>query len=104
MTLHPHKSKSSLPTTGNFRYVESHFIFSPYHTVAHTEAFCLDDLEDMGSLDGMRVGSLTGGFIGPFSSLKLEIIFQPTIPGKVDVDFEVRFDDPLSEIVSIKNS
>ncbi len=24
LTLHPHNSKSSLPTTGTFRYVESH--------------------------------------------------------------------------------
>ena len=65
------------------------------------EAFLNDqDLEEMGSLDGMRVGSLAGGAIGPFSALKLEIIFQPTIPGKVDVDFEVRFDDLLSDVVS----
>ena len=48
----------------------------------------------------MRIGSTAGGEIGPFSALKLEIIFQPLIPGKVEVDFEVRFSDPMSETVS----
>ena len=27
LTLHPHISKSSLPTTGTFRYVESHIVW-----------------------------------------------------------------------------
>ena len=52
------------------------------------------------SLDGMRVGEESSGEIGPFSYLKFEIIWQPTIPGRVDVDFCFSFTDLLSEDVS----
>ncbi|XP_038060641.1 cilia- and flagella-associated protein 74-like [Patiria miniata] len=71
-----------------------------------TEAFTLapDDLEDPSIWDGMRVGQVTGDEIGPFSSIKLEVIFQPTIPGAVDVDFEIRFTDPLSETIDVQAS
>ncbi|XP_022101858.1 cilia- and flagella-associated protein 74-like [Acanthaster planci] len=74
-------------------------------TVDDTEGFTLapDDLEDPSVWDGMRVGQVTGNEIGPFSSVKLEIIFNPTIPGAVDVDFEIRFTDPLSETISVKS-
>ena len=51
-------------------------------------------------LDGMRVGGVSQGELGPFSSVKLDIIWQPTIPGKVEVDFSVSFSDPDSENVS----
>ncbi|XP_071479048.1 cilia- and flagella-associated protein 74-like, partial [Diadema antillarum] len=60
-----------------------------------------DDLGP-GGLDGMRVGEVWCGEIAPFSSIKLDIIFSPTIPGKVDVDFELRFSDPDSEMIPIK--
>ena len=55
---------------------------------------------DYSSLDGMKVGPLSAGEIGPFSSTKLEIIWQPTVPGKVDTEFLVTFTDPLSDGVS----
>ena len=55
---------------------------------------------DYGSLDGMKVGPLSSGEIGPFSSTKLEIIWQPTVPGKVDTEFLITFTDPLSDGVS----
>ncbi|XP_035828407.1 cilia- and flagella-associated protein 74 [Aplysia californica] len=61
----------------------------------------VSEMDDYGSLDGMRVGPLITGEIGPFSSLRLEIIWQPTIPGKVDSEFLVTFTDPLSEPLSI---
>ena len=56
---------------------------------------------DYGSLDGMKVGPLSAGEIGPFSSTKLEIIWQPTVPGKVDTEFLVTFTDPLSDGVRV---
>ncbi|XP_071804990.1 cilia- and flagella-associated protein 74-like [Asterias amurensis] len=62
------------------------------------------DLEDLSSWDGMRIGQVTGGDIGPFSSIKLEIIFNPMIPGAVDVDFEIRFTDPLSNTIHAKST
>jgi hypothetical protein len=52
------------------------------------------------NLDGMRVGSLVTGEIGPKSEIRLDIIWQPNIPGKVDSEFLVTFADPLSEGVS----
>ena len=77
---------------------------SIFPTAIGTEAFTLApvDLEDLSSWDGMRIGQVTGGDIGPFSSIKLEIIFNPMIPGAVDVDFEIRFTDPLSNTVSFQ--
>ena len=59
----------------------------------------MSEVEDY-NLDGMRVGQLVTGEIGPFSSVRLDIIWQPTIPGKVDSEFLVTFADPLSEGVS----
>ncbi|XP_030843009.1 cilia- and flagella-associated protein 74 [Strongylocentrotus purpuratus] len=68
------------------------------------DVISLDDDDDLGpgGLDGMRVGEVCGGEIGPFSSIKLEIIFAPHTPGKVDVDFELRFTDEDSETIHIK--
>ena len=43
---------------------------------------------------------VSSGEIAPFSSIKLEIIWQPTIPGKVDSEFVISFSDPDSENVS----
>ena len=42
---------------------------------------------------------MVAGEIGPFSTVRLEIVWQPTIPGKVDVDFAISFSDPDSENV-----
>ena len=59
----------------------------------------VSEVEDY-NLDGMRVGSLVTGEVGPFSSVRLDVVWQPTIPGKVDSEFLVTFADPLSEGVS----
>lgn len=60
----------------------------------------ISEIEDYGSLDGMKVGPMSTGEVGPFSSVKLEIIWQPHIPGKVFTEFLISFSDPLSESVS----
>ncbi|KAK3105163.1 hypothetical protein FSP39_018521 [Pinctada imbricata] len=62
----------------------------------------VSEMEDYGALDGMKVGMFAAGELGPFSSVKLEIIWQPNIPGKVDSDFLITFSDPLSESISIQ--
>lgn len=59
-------------------------------------------MEDYGTLDGMKVGLVATGELGPFSSTKLEIIWQPHIPGRVDTEFLITFSDPLSDSVSVK--
>lgn len=56
--------------------------------------------DNTADLDGMTVGEVSEGEIGPFGSVKLEIIYQPTLPGRVDVDFELRFSDGDSNSVS----
>ncbi|KAL8571941.1 hypothetical protein ACOMHN_026153 [Nucella lapillus] len=61
----------------------------------------VSEVEDY-NLDGMRVGPLVAGEIGPLSSLRLDIVWQPTIPGRVDSEFLVTFADPLSEGLSVR--
>ena len=56
-------------------------------------------MEELYSLDGMKVGPGSSGEIGPFSQIKLEVIWQPTIPGRSDTEFVVTFEDPDSEQV-----
>uniref|UniRef100_A0A8D0BQR7 Cilia and flagella associated protein 74 n=1 Tax=Salvator merianae TaxID=96440 RepID=A0A8D0BQR7_SALMN len=42
----------------------------------------------------ITLGKVTEGDIGPFSSVKLQIIFTPVIPGKAQADFEISFENP----------
>ncbi|CAH1239266.1 Hypp5775 [Branchiostoma lanceolatum] len=60
------------------------------------------DFLDVSALDGMKIGQVAMGDIGPFSSVKLEIIFAPTVPGKVDTDFEISFSDPCSDSIFVR--
>ncbi|XP_062567014.1 cilia- and flagella-associated protein 74-like isoform X2 [Saccostrea cucullata] len=62
----------------------------------------VSEMEDYGTLDGMKVGLVASGELGPFSSTKLEIIWQPHIPGRVDTEFLITFTDPLSDSISIQ--
>ncbi|XP_032304690.1 cilia- and flagella-associated protein 74 isoform X2 [Coturnix japonica] len=41
----------------------------------------------------IKLGKVTEGEIGPFSSVKLQIIFMPTIPGDVRAEFVIVFDN-----------
>ena len=52
------------------------------------------------SLDGMSVGTVSQGEIGAFASVRLEVIWKPTTPGRTDTDFMLAFDDPDSPNVS----
>ncbi|XP_043355849.1 cilia- and flagella-associated protein 74 isoform X5 [Dermochelys coriacea] len=42
----------------------------------------------------ITLGKVTEGEIGPFSSIKLQIIFTPCVPGDVRAEFEITFDNP----------
>ncbi|KAM6371589.1 cilia- and flagella-associated protein 74 [Pluvialis apricaria] len=42
----------------------------------------------------IMLGKVTEGEIGPFSSVKLQIIFVPAIPGDVRAEFVIMFDNP----------
>ncbi|XP_077401217.1 cilia- and flagella-associated protein 74 isoform X6 [Vanacampus margaritifer] len=49
----------------------------------------------------IRIGNVRGGDIGPFESVKLEIIFSPTVPGEVKLDLYIKFSDPTSFPIAI---
>ncbi|KAL5014796.1 hypothetical protein ScPMuIL_009066 [Solemya velum] len=61
----------------------------------------VSEIDDYGALDGMKVGVIAAGEIGPFSDIRLEVIWQPTIPGKVDSEFLITFTDPMTENIPI---
>ncbi|KAM9752856.1 cilia- and flagella-associated protein 74 [Menidia menidia] len=42
------------------------------------------------------------GEIGPFESIKLEVIFNPTIPGETTLDFYIRFSDTNTKPIPIQ--
>ncbi|XP_074465732.1 cilia- and flagella-associated protein 74 isoform X1 [Larus michahellis] len=42
----------------------------------------------------IMLGKVTEGEIGPFSSVKLQILFVPAIPGDVRAEFVIMFDNP----------
>uniref|UniRef100_A0A8D0GUN6 Cilia and flagella associated protein 74 n=1 Tax=Sphenodon punctatus TaxID=8508 RepID=A0A8D0GUN6_SPHPU len=42
----------------------------------------------------ITLGEVTEGEIGPFDSVKLQIIFIPTVPGDVHAEFVITFDNP----------
>ncbi|XP_063173750.1 cilia- and flagella-associated protein 74 [Candoia aspera] len=42
----------------------------------------------------LKLGKVTEGDIGPFSSVKLQFIFTPRVPGTVQADFKITFDNP----------
>lgn len=39
------------------------------------------------------------GEIGPFESIKLEVVFTPTIPGEAKLDFHIKFSNLTSKPV-----
>ncbi|XP_077581620.1 cilia- and flagella-associated protein 74 [Stigmatopora nigra] len=49
----------------------------------------------------IRIGNVREGDIGPFESVKLEIIFSPTVPGEVKLDVYIKFSDPTSYPITI---
>ncbi|XP_042199680.1 cilia- and flagella-associated protein 74 isoform X1 [Callorhinchus milii] len=50
----------------------------------------------------IRIGQVSEGDIRPFTSVKLQILFLPAIPGEVQTDFEISFSDTQSKSIPIK--
>ncbi|XP_077940902.1 cilia- and flagella-associated protein 74 isoform X6 [Gasterosteus aculeatus] len=50
----------------------------------------------------ISLGSVREGEIGPFQSLQLEVLFSPTIPGTVKLDFHIIFSDLTSKPIPIQ--
>ncbi|XP_008411308.1 cilia- and flagella-associated protein 74 isoform X2 [Poecilia reticulata] len=49
----------------------------------------------------ITLGNVRGGEIGPFQSIKLEILFKPTVPGETMMDFYIRFSDANTKPIPI---
>ncbi|XP_073675909.1 cilia- and flagella-associated protein 74 [Garra rufa] len=47
------------------------------------------------------IGEAYGGDVGPFMSVKLPIIFTPTIPGEAKLDFQITFSQPSCEPIVV---
>ncbi|XP_044067515.1 cilia- and flagella-associated protein 74 isoform X4 [Siniperca chuatsi] len=45
----------------------------------------------------ISLGIVREGEIGPFESIKLEVVFTPTIPGEAKLDFHIKFSDLTSK-------
>ncbi|XP_035511787.1 cilia- and flagella-associated protein 74 [Morone saxatilis] len=50
----------------------------------------------------IRLGNVREGEIGPFQSIKLEVLFTPTIPGEAKLDFHIKFSDLTSEPIPVQ--
>ncbi|KAF3696620.1 Cilia- and flagella-associated protein 74 [Channa argus] len=50
----------------------------------------------------ISLGNVREGEIGPFQSIKLEVIFTPTIPGEATLDFHIKFSNSSSKPIPIK--
>ena len=52
-------------------------------------------------LDELKIGEVKEGFVGPFSTVDLEIVFFPTFPGKFNEQFVLEFEDEKSKDINI---
>ncbi len=57
--------------------------------------------ESAESSEGIRMGSVREGYIGPFQSVEVEFLFSSTFPGKFQENYFVQFEDEDSKQLSI---
>ncbi|KAG7226924.1 hypothetical protein INR49_022219 [Caranx melampygus] len=50
----------------------------------------------------ISLGTVREGEIGPFESIKLEVVFTPTVPGEARLDFHIKFTDTSSKPIPIQ--
>ncbi|XP_059190214.1 cilia- and flagella-associated protein 74 [Centropristis striata] len=50
----------------------------------------------------ISLGNVREGEIGPFESIRLEVVFTPTIPGVAKLDFNIKFSDLTSKPIPIQ--
>ncbi|XP_029994704.1 cilia- and flagella-associated protein 74-like [Sphaeramia orbicularis] len=60
------------------------------------------DENALDSTSEIRLGNMREGEIGPFQSVKLEVIFTPTIPGEARLLFYIRFSGVNNEPIPIE--
>ncbi|XP_069383318.1 cilia- and flagella-associated protein 74 isoform X2 [Paralichthys olivaceus] len=49
----------------------------------------------------ISLGNVREGEIGPFESIKLEVVFTPTVPGEAKLDFHIKFSNQSSKPIPI---
>ncbi|XP_072537127.1 cilia- and flagella-associated protein 74 isoform X2 [Salminus brasiliensis] len=107
----PEQIEPEVESTACISYTEIQTDTSPTSSNAHVDAEatgtdqgsedkCLEmstaEIEqDHGSEDTeISIGEMHEGEVGPFSSVKLPIIFTPTIPGETKLDIQITFSQP----------
>ncbi|XP_040915235.1 cilia- and flagella-associated protein 74 [Toxotes jaculatrix] len=50
----------------------------------------------------ISLGNVREGEIGPFQSIKLEVVFSPTVPGEAKLDFHIKFSNLSSKPIPIQ--
>ncbi|XP_054636590.1 cilia- and flagella-associated protein 74 [Dunckerocampus dactyliophorus] len=58
--------------------------------------------ENMSDSCDITIGNVREGEIGPFETVKLELIFSPTVPGEVTLNLYMMFSDPTSNPIPIQ--
>ncbi|XP_056241792.1 cilia- and flagella-associated protein 74 isoform X1 [Seriola aureovittata] len=66
-----------------------------------TDAEAQED-ESPPDTNDFSLGNVTEGEIGPFDSIKLEVVFTPTVPGEATLDFHIKFSDPSNKPIPIQ--
>ncbi|XP_072223136.1 cilia- and flagella-associated protein 74 [Leuresthes tenuis] len=82
-------------------------ISSSFYPEAVPEARLSPDVENQidkipSDSSDIRLGHVRGGEIGPYESVKLEVVFSPTIPGETKLEFYIKFSDINSKPISIQ--
>ncbi|XP_063001518.1 cilia- and flagella-associated protein 74 [Elgaria multicarinata webbii] len=94
VTLMPEKQRSETTTTSsNFepaRHLGSAMDADGERPISSLEMSC----QEHRCKEEITLGKVTEGDIGPFSSIKLQIIFTPAVPGDVQADFKITFGNP----------
>ncbi|XP_061590862.1 cilia- and flagella-associated protein 74 [Cololabis saira] len=57
---------------------------------------------DSSDSSDIRLGLVREGEIGPFQSIRLDVLFTPTIPGETRLDFYIKFSDINTRPIPIK--
>ncbi|KAG7472773.1 hypothetical protein MATL_G00112620 [Megalops atlanticus] len=57
--------------------------------------------EDALDCSDIKAGEVREGEIAPFGSVKLQIVFAPSIPGEAKMDFHIKFSNPDSQPIPI---
>ncbi|KFW06736.1 Uncharacterized protein KIAA1751, partial [Fulmarus glacialis] len=92
-----YKGRSCLSQTKNYEQLGQDVLNSRSDLDTHNN---LVELSPEETPVEIMLGKVTAGEIGPFSSVKLQIIFVPAIPGDVRAEFAIMFDNSDCKPVS----